>query len=194
MNVRRAAILVATLLIVPLVAPSGSAYATVSPTLEATGEWTGPDPRLGPGPGSVPGQTYPDDLLWIDDSQPDDISVGTDGAGPCKDKAKGHKVKTHKYVQTEGKVPLRCGRYSAGSGWGWRKLKAKDRWNVWWDGMIGATMQSPLSFVEQQGTAKVFKTEWFEECDPVYRFVVVVETSRRGNGKMGIITAYQQWQ
>jgi hypothetical protein len=39
-----------------------------------------------------------------------------------------------------------------------RKLKANNRWNAWWDGMIGATLQNP-KVVDVQGTAKVYKTE-----------------------------------
>jgi hypothetical protein len=59
--------------------------------------------------------------------------------------------------------------------------------------MIGATLQNP-KVVDVQGTAKVYKTEWFEQCDPVYRLVVVTETSSYGDGKRGVITAYKKFQ
>jgi hypothetical protein len=34
----------------------------------------------------------------------------------------------------------------------------------------------------------------FEQCDPVYRLVVVTETSSYGDGKRGVITAYKKFQ
>ncbi|MGA8995684.1 MAG: hypothetical protein WB441_15385 [Nocardioidaceae bacterium] len=72
-------------------------------------------------------------------------------------------------------------------------MKAKNRWNTWWDGMIGATLQNPSNVVVE-GTGKTYKTDWFYYCDPVYKFVVVTETSSYGDGKRGVITAYQKFK
>ena len=179
-----------------ILAPVGAASADTASHEDvatvATGGWTGPNPQNGPGPNSIAGQTYADDLNWPNDSQPYARPVAG-GSGLCADKSRSYRVKTYQHVQGEGSMPLRCGRWSSGSGWGWLKLDAKNRWNVWFDGMIGATLQNPRK-VEVQGTSKVYKTEWFEWCDPVYRFIVVVETSTYGDGKRGIITAYQKFQ
>jgi len=40
----------------------------------------------------------------------------------------------------------------------------------------------------------VFLTRWFTECNPQYRFRVVVQTSAYGPGIKGIISAYQEWR
>jgi len=91
-------------------------------------------------------------------------------------------------------VPLRCGRWDETKGWGYRKLVAKGRWNPWFDGMIGATLQAPTS-VTQSGTATRFQTQWFTQCNPVYRFVVVVESKLTPQGVVtGVNNANQQFQ
>jgi hypothetical protein len=112
----------------------------------------------------------------------------------CLTEPESTKKKTYRSVATLGKVALRCGRYSNGRGWGYRKLVGTGRWNIWFDSMIGATLQSPKR-IERDGTTYVFLTRWFKECDPVYRFRVVVQTRSYGTKKhMGIITTYQKFK
>jgi hypothetical protein len=92
-------------------------------------------------------------------------------------------------------VPLRCGQWSTAAqrGWGYRKLVAKGRWNPWWDGMIGATMQSPAS-VTTVGSSTTFKSRWFTQCVPIFRFVVVVESRPTPQGVVtGVNNAYQKF-
>lgn len=112
---------------------------------------------------------------------------------PCLDQDASKRVKTYRQVISLGKVPLRCGQCVNGRGWGLRKLVAKARWNIWFDSMIGATLQSPKK-VRHEGTAYVYRTRWFTECDPVYRFKVVVETRAKDGKKMGIVTAFQDFR
>lgn len=112
---------------------------------------------------------------------------------PCSNLDDSTRVKSYQQVNTLGKVPLRCGRYLNGRGWGFRKLVAKGRWNIWFDSMIGATLQSPKK-VRREGSAYVYRTRWFKECDPVYRFKVVVETRAKDGKKMGIVTAFQDFR
>ena len=114
-------------------------------------------------------------------------------AGVCAGQNASHLVKRYYPVAWgSGSVPLRCGRWDGSSGWGFRKLIAKGRWNPWYDGMIGATMHAPTS-VTHEGTSTAFRTRWFTNCSPVYRFVVIVESRRTPQGVVrGIITAYQE--
>ncbi|WP_461009361.1 hypothetical protein [Streptomyces capparidis] len=186
------ALLAATVAVNPAFAEEGTAKhrsGTVT-----TDDWTGPDPHDAPGPLTEPGRTYPDDLAWPDDTQPDAISDGPAGrGGPCDGETRGHRVKTYRYVQGENTMPLRCGHWTSGSGWGWRKLKTKDRWSTWWDGMIGATLQNPRD-TRTQGTSKTYWTRWFEECNPVYRFKVLTETKTYGDGKQGVLNAYLEYR
>jgi hypothetical protein len=92
-----------------------------------------------------------------------------------------------------GAMPLRCGYYLEPAGWGFSKLVARGRWDPWWDGMIGATMQKPFETM-YQGTSIRYKSEWFYQCNPIYRFVVIAENRTFGPGRMGVINAYQQTQ
>jgi len=173
---------------------SGSASASGSAPASAK-VWPGPDPREGPGPLTVAGRTYPDDAQLPGMDRPDAPSEGADAGrgGPCAGETNGHRVKTYKGVREESTMPLRCGRWDSGSGWGKRKLDAKDRWSVWWDGMIGTTLQNPDDVVPA-GTSKTYKSEWFEECNPEYRFIVVTETKTYGDGKQGVLNAYKQYR
>ena len=67
----------------------------------------------------------------------------------------------------------------------------KGRWNPWYDGMIGATMQNPAEIV-YDGTSVKYISQWFPQCNPPYKFVVVTESRDYGGvGRMGVITAYQ---
>jgi hypothetical protein len=115
------------------------------------------------------------------------------GSGVCSGQNQSHLVKRYYPVAWgNGHVPLRCGRWDGSSGWGYRKLLAKGRWNIWYDGMIGATMHAPTK-VTHEGTSTAFRTQWFTNCSPVYRFVVIVESRRTPQGvARGIITAYQE--
>lgn len=114
-------------------------------------------------------------------------------AGACAGKGMSHVVKRYRPVGWgTGGVPLRCGRWNGTRGWGYRKLVAKGRWNPWFDGMIGATLVTPRS-VSHQGSATIFKTKWFTQCTPVYRFVVVVESRLTPQGvPSGINNVYQR--
>ncbi|MGI5352192.1 hypothetical protein ACQEU8_28970 [Streptomyces sp. CA-250714] len=103
-------------------------------------------------------------------------------------------MKTYNGVEQESTMPLRCGRWDPDTGgWGKRKLDAKNRWDAWWDGMIGTTLQNPDD-VDRAGTSKTYKSEWFEECNPEYRFIVVTETKQYGDGKQGVINAYKLYR
>ena len=126
-----------------------------------------------------------------------DVPAPGGASGVCAGQGMSHVVKRYYGVAWgNGTVPLRCGLWNASvqRGWGYRKLVAKGRWNVWWDGMIGATMQSPAS-VTQVGTSTTFKSKWFTNCSPVYRFIVVVESRPTPQGgATGINNAYQKFQ
>ena len=40
-----------------------------------------------------------------------------------------------------------------------------------------------------------YYTKWFEDCNPVYRFKVVLDTRPYGSAnRMGIITAYEDYK
>lgn len=93
-------------------------------------------------------------------------------------------------------VPIRCGYWNGVRGWGVQKLKAKSRWNVWYRGMIGATLENPRDRWAQNPTTDIYVTRWFTECDPVYRFRVVVNTSRKSGhaGMMGVVNAYMEFR
>ena len=129
-------------------------------------------------------------------SRPASAGVPDPGsAGACASKGMSDLVKRYRPVAWgNGSVPLRCGRWNGTSGWGYRKLVAKGRWNPWFDGMIGMTLGLPTT-VGQQGTATIFKSRWFTECSPVYRFVVVVEARPTPQGVIsGVNNAYQQFK
>lgn len=93
-------------------------------------------------------------------------------------------------------VPIRCGYWNGVKGWGVQKLKAKSRWNVWYRGMIGSTLENPRDRWAQNPTTDIYVTRWFTECDPVYRFRVVVNTSRKSGhtGMMGVVNAYMEFR
>ena len=122
---------------------------------------------------------------------------GSSGGGPCAGQGMSHVVKRYRPAAWgNGSVPLRCGLWfpAAQRGWGYRKLFAKGRWNVWWDGMIGATLAAPAS-VTHVGTSTTFRTKWFTNCSPVYRFVVIVEMRPTPQGVVtGVNNAYQKFQ
>lgn len=124
-----------------------------------------------------------------------DVPDPGSSAGLCAGKGMSHVVKRYRPVAWgNGTVPLRCGRWNGTSGWGYRKLVAKGRWNVWFDGMIGATLESPTS-VGQQGSATIFRTQWFTQCVPIYRFVVIVESRLTPQGVVsGVNNAYQDFK
>jgi len=126
-----------------------------------------------------------------------DLPDAGSSAGACTGEGMSHVVKRYRPVAWgSGSVPLRCGLWNPARhrGWGYRKLVASGRWNLWWDGMIGATLQSPAS-VTHEGTSMTFKTKWFTNCSPVYRFVVVVESRPTPQGVVtGVNNAYQKFQ
>ena len=124
-----------------------------------------------------------------------DVPAPGGASGVCAGQGMSHVVKRyHGVAWGNGTVPLRCGRWTGTGGWGYRKLVAKGRWNAWFDGMIGATLQMPTS-VAQQNSATIFRTGWFTQCNPVYRFVVVVEARMTPQGVIsGINNAYQQYK
>ena len=101
------------------------------------------------------------------------------------------------YSTKAGKVPLRCGfqNHRKNKGFGVRHLEARGRYNVWYQGMIGATLASPAS-IKRDRTTFVYRTRFFTECDPVYRFKVIVQTDNIGRTKLmrGVITAYKEWR
>ena len=80
--------------------------------------------------------------------------------------------------------------------WGLAKLQGQGRWNTWFEGMIGATLEAPKSHWAQKPTTDIYVTKWQTSCDPVYRFRVVVNTTRRPGQKfmMGVVNAYQEVQ
>jgi hypothetical protein len=126
-----------------------------------------------------------------------DLPDAGSSAGPCAGKGMSHVVRRYRPVAWgDGSAPLRCGLWIPAThrGWGYPKLVANGRWNVWWDGMIGATLEAPVS-VKHDGTSTTFKTKWFTNCSPVYRFVVVVESRPTPQGVVtGVNNAYQKFQ
>lgn len=161
------------------------------PPVDQQAPWTGPDPTWGPPPphaltslAVAIGEDDPPDY-----SNPDGLSTG-----PCSLLPRHYNVKQYGAVAIHGTMPLRCGYFNGTKGFGFAKLSAKGRWDPWWDGMIGATLQNPQGGVVQDGTSFKYRTRWFYECTPVYRFIVVTDVRPYGPGRMGIITAYQQWQ
>lgn len=113
--------------------------------------------------------------------------------GPCAGQPAAHVVKHYLYVKGLVIVSLRCGHFTNGSGWGYRKLEAKGRWNPGTDAMIAATLESPKS-ITPQGTARVYLTEWFVHCNPVYRYKVVVETRKVDGGMLGVLNAFKDFR
>lgn len=180
MNSKRLMQLV-TLLACPTLILAG---ATVAPAQAST--WPGPDPAANERLAAtyVPGV---DDYIPSIDDVLDDLAADRKPAdaetGPCAGKPNFERFKS--YSSTIGSIPLRCGRYDNGRGFGYRKMVARGRWNTWYDGMIGATLQKP-DRVEREGTTVVMLSQYFAECTPPYRFKVVIQTA---NSK-GIITAY----
>lgn len=167
------------------VAVDGSAM-----TESSVSAWTGPDPNDAP---LVEIPALGEDDTWVSDVDANAMGPA-DGAGtggPCSGATRGHVVKTYVGVQFEVSLPLRCGRWDGTSGWGWRKLNALARWNSWYDGMIGATLQNPAG-TSVNGTSRTYWTQWFTQCKPVYRFRVVTETRSYGGGKMGVLNAYKE--
>lgn len=152
--------------------------------------WTGPDPNDGPPiEVSVPGE----DDTWASDVDANAVGPTDPAGGPCSGATRGHVVKTYAGVAFEVTMPLRCGRWDGTSGWGWRKMVALGRWSSWYDGMIGATLQNPEG-TSVNGTSRTYWTQWFRQCNPVYRFRVITETRSYGGGKMGVLNAYKEIQ
>jgi hypothetical protein len=113
-------------------------------------------------------------------------------AGPCADRHRWHAVR-HYHATGLGSVALRCGKWEPPKGWGYRKLVAKGRWNTWYDGMIGAVLET--GEMEHQGAGLVYRSPWFTYCNPDYRFVVLVDTRTFGHDRArGVITAYKQFR
>ncbi len=116
-----------------------------------------------------------------------------EAAGACGDRSL-NSIKRY-YPTKAGKVPLRCGfhNHEENKGFGVRHLEARGRYNVWFRGMIGATLESPAS-IKREGTTFIYRTKYFTNCDPVYRFKVVVQTKNIGGTRLmrGVITAYQE--
>lgn len=116
-----------------------------------------------------------------------------EAAGACADRSM-NSIKRY-YDTRAGKVPLRCGfhNYAKNKGFGVRHLEARGRYNVWYRGMIGATLGNPLT-ITREGTTFIYRTNYFEDCDPVYRFKVIVQTKNVGGTKLmrGVITAYKE--
>lgn len=116
-----------------------------------------------------------------------------EAAGACGDRSM-NSIKRY-YATKAGKVPLRCGfhNHAKNKGFGVRHLEARGRYNVWYQGMIGATLATPGS-IERDGTTFVYRTKYFTDCDPVYRFKVIVQTKNIGGTRLmrGVITAYKE--
>lgn len=116
-----------------------------------------------------------------------------DASGACGDRSL-NSIKRY-YPTKAGKVPLRCGfhHHKKNKGFGVRHLEARGRYNVWYQGMMGATLASPAS-IKRDGTTFIYRTKYFTDCDPVYRFKVIVQTDNIGGTKLmrGIITAYKE--
>lgn len=76
------------------------------------------------------------------------------------------------------------------------KLKAKGRWNIWFEDMIGATLENPAGHWAQNATTDIYVTAWQTDCNPVYRFRVVVNTTKKSGKKymMGVVNAYQEYK
>lgn len=74
-----------------------------------------------------------------------------------------------------------------------RHLEDRGRSNVWYQGLIGATLSSPTS-INRDGTTFVYRTKYSTDCDPVYRFKVIVQTKNIGGTRLmrGVITAYKE--
>lgn len=91
-------------------------------------------------------------------------------------------------------VPLRCGYWDGVKGWGVVKLKAKGRWNAWYQGMIGATLEHPVDHWAQNATTDIYVTGYQWACTPVYRFRVVVNTTTKDGKRymMGVVNAYKE--
>jgi hypothetical protein len=125
------------------------------------------------------------------------VPVAGASADPCAGQNMSHLVTTYSPAAWgDGHVPLRCGSWNANTqrGWGYRKLVAKGRWNVWFDGMIRVTLATPTRLT-QAGFSTRFYTAWFNNCDPQYRFVVVVEARNTPHGVVtGVNNAYQDFR
>lgn len=69
----------------------------------------------------------------------------------------------------------------------------KHEWNDAINTTIMATLEDPHELLHQ-GTARVYLTDWFRYCDPIYRSKVVVATqSILGGGMKGVITAFKEF-
>lgn len=116
-----------------------------------------------------------------------------EASGACGDRSM-NSIKRY-YPTKAGRVPLRCGfhNHTKNKGFGVRHLEARGRYNIWYQGMIGATLASPAS-IKSDGTTFVYRTEYFTDCDPVYRFKVIVQTKNVGGTRLmrGVITAYKE--
>lgn len=114
-------------------------------------------------------------------------------AGACGDRSL-NSIKRY-YPTKAGRIPLRCGfqNHAKNKEFGVRHLEARGRYNVWHQGMIGATLAT-LASIEREGTTFVYRSKYFTDCDPVYRYKVIVQTKRIGGTKLmrGVITAYKE--
>ncbi len=59
--------------------------------------------------------------------------------------------------------------------------------------MIGATLVAPAS-ISRDGTTFVYRTKYFTDGNPVYRFKFIVQTKNIGGTRLmrGVITAYKE--
>lgn len=114
------------------------------------------------------------------------------GGGPCAPDVSNWTVVRWFESSRSGPVPLRCGQWDGGRGWGYRKAVAKARWNPWYRDMMGAVLGAPTS-MRVEGTTHLYFSSWFTYCDPEYRFKIVVQTRTFGHRHMkGIITAFEE--
>jgi hypothetical protein len=141
----------------------------------------GPDPTLAP-PAPATGITTLAAAGGDDWLPPPTENNGDDyGTGPCASLKRSYQVKRYEGVQVWGTMPLRCGYHdgAADRGLGFAKMVEKGRWNPWCDGMIGATIQNPAD-IKHSGTSVRYISQWFPQCNPPYKFVVVTESRDYG--------------
>ncbi len=122
---------------------------------------------------------------------------GAEAAVNCTNKSNDWTIE-RKYTDAYGRVvPVRCGHWIDGSGWGVVKLKAKGRWSIWYQGMIGATLEHPAKRWAQDSNTDIYVTAWQTNCNPEYRFRVIVNVSKKKGGSKymkGVVNAYQEFR
>jgi hypothetical protein len=113
-------------------------------------------------------------------------------AGPCAGRDAWHPIRRY-HATGLGRIRLRCGRYDGRGRWGYHKLVAKNRWNPWYQGMIGAVLES--GEFEHQGSSVLYRSEWFIYCKRPYRFIVLVDTRTFGRKhSRGVVNAYEKFR